>query len=50
MIELTEQQSQALEHPESIPPRVVKARTNETFILLRLDEYQRLKEEYDDNP
>ena len=51
MIELTEQQMQALENPEATPPRVVNPRTNETFVLLRVDEYERLKEEeYDDSP
>jgi hypothetical protein len=50
VIELTEQQLQDLEHPESTPPRVVNPRTNETFVLLRVDEYERLKEEYDDSP
>ncbi len=50
MIELTEQQIQALETPEAIPPRIVNPRTKETFVLLRVDEYERLKEEYDDSP
>jgi hypothetical protein len=50
MIELTEQQLQALEHPESTPPRVVNPRTKETFVLLRVEEYERLKDEYDDSP
>jgi hypothetical protein len=51
MIELTEQQAQALENPEATPPRVVNPRTKETFVLLRVDEYERLKEdEYDDSP
>ncbi len=50
MIELTQQQAQALEHPDSTPPRIVNPRTNETFVLLRVDEYERLKEEYDDSP
>jgi alpha-D-ribose 1-methylphosphonate 5-phosphate C-P lyase len=51
MIELTERQIQALESPESTPPRVVNPRTQETFVLLRVDEYDRLKaEEYDDTP
>jgi hypothetical protein len=45
MIELTEQQARALEHPEAIPPRVVNPRTQETFVLLRLEQ-----EEYDDSP
>ena len=51
MIELTEQQMEALENPEATPPRVVNPRTKETFVLLRADEYERLKEdEYDDSP
>ncbi len=51
MIELTEQQMRALENPEAAPPRVVNPRTKETFVLLRVDEYERLKEaEYDDTP
>jgi hypothetical protein len=51
MIELTEQQMQALECPEAGPPQIVNPRTKETFVLLRVDEYERLKEsEYDDSP
>jgi hypothetical protein len=51
MIELTEQQLQALENPEATPPRVVNPRTRETFVLLRVEEYERLKgQEYDDSP
>jgi hypothetical protein len=51
MIELTDQQVQALEKLEATPPRVINPRTKETFVLLRLDEYERLKEnEYDDSP
>ena len=51
MIELTEQQAQALKSAESIPPRVVDPLTKETFVMLRADEYERLKEyEYDDSP
>ena len=51
MIKLTEQQMKALESHEAIPPRVVNPRTKETFVLLRIDEYERLKEdEYDDSP
>ena len=51
MIELTEQQMQALENPEAIPPRIVNPQTKETFVLLRVEEYERLKEEeYDDSP
>ena len=51
MIELTEQQAEALEHAEATPPRVVNPRTQETFVLLRTEEYERLmEEEYDDSP
>jgi hypothetical protein len=50
MIELTDKQLQALENPEAIPPRLVNPRTMETFVLLRVDEYERLTEEYDDSP
>ena len=51
MIELTEQQMQALKNADSTPPRVVNPGTNETFVLLRVDEYERLKEDqYDDSP
>ena len=51
MIELTEQQIQALANPELTPPRVINPLTQETFVLLRVDEYERLKQdEYDDSP
>jgi len=51
MIELTEQQILALGNPAASPPQVVNPRTNETFVLLRAEEYQRLKDnEYDDSP
>jgi alpha-D-ribose 1-methylphosphonate 5-phosphate C-P lyase len=51
MIELTEEQMQALQNPEATPPRVVNPQTKETFVLLRVEEYERLKdEEYDDSP
>jgi hypothetical protein len=50
MIELTEQQIRSLETGKVAPPRVVNPRTQETFVLLRVDEYERLKEQYDDSP
>ena len=51
MIELTEQQMQALNNSEGVPPRLVNPHTKETFVLLPVDEYARLKEdEYDDSP
>ncbi len=45
MIELTEQQIQAVETANGDPPRVVNPRTNETFVLIRADEYERLTED-----
>ncbi len=51
MIELTELQIQALENMENMPPRIVNPRTKETFVLLLVHEYERLKEDdYDDSP
>ena len=51
MIELTEQQVQALANSEATPPRVVNPQTKETYVLLRVEEYEQLKEaEYDDSP
>ena len=51
MIELTEQQMRALEKREAAPPQVVHPQTREMFVLVRADEYKRLKEnEYDDSP
>jgi hypothetical protein len=49
MIELTGEQADALERPEDSPPRVVNPRTKETFVLVPAEEYERLKEAYDDN-
>ncbi len=50
MIELTEQQMQALENTDT-PTQVVNPRTKEMFVLIRADEYKRLmEEEYDDSP
>jgi hypothetical protein len=51
MIEFTEQQVQALENSDLTPPRIVNPRTKETFVLLRVDEYECLRaEKYDDSP
>src|SRR5689334_21170330 len=50
MIELTELQIQALDNPESTPPRLVNPRTNKTFVLLPVEEYERIKVAYDDSP
>jgi hypothetical protein len=51
MIELTDHQLHELENPQAVPVRIMNPRTNETFILLPISEYERLKEqEYDDSP
>jgi hypothetical protein len=51
MIELTEQQLRAMEDSEATSLRLVNPRTRETFVMLRFDEYERLKQdEYDDSP
>jgi hypothetical protein len=51
MIELTEQQLRALEPPAAQPPLVLNPLTQQTFVLLTVDEYQRLTSaEYDDGP
>lgn len=50
MIELTEHQIHALGGPGSGPSRAVNPRTQETYVLLTLDEYRRLAgDEYDDD-
>ena len=51
MLELTDQQQKELEHPQNTPPTILNPSTRETFVLLPVDEYKRLKEEeYDDGP
>jgi hypothetical protein len=49
MIELTEQQVQALERPEATPPRLVNPKTQQRFVLLSEEEYERLAD-YDPGP
>lgn len=49
MLELTEQQVQALERPEAIPPRLVNPKTQQRFVLLPEKEYERLTS-YDADP
>ena len=50
MTELTARQMQDLASA-SAPLRIVNPRTKETFVLIRVEEYERLKaEEYDDSP
>lgn len=51
MIELTDEQLSSLKTPDGVPPRAVNPRTKETFVLLRVEEYERLKaNDYDDSP
>ena len=51
MIELTEQQRQAVVLRPDEPPRLVDPQTRETYVLLRADLYEQLRafleEEYD---
>jgi len=49
MIELTEQQVQALERPETTPLRLVNPKTQQCFILLSEEEYECLTG-YDTSP
>jgi hypothetical protein len=49
MIELTQQQAQQLSKVHKAPPRVVNPVTQEAFVLLRAEEYERLLE-YDASP
>jgi len=51
MIDLTDDQTRLLNIPNGAPPRARNPRTMETFVLLRVEEYERLAaEEYDDSP
>ena len=51
MIEFTDQQMQALDDPAVTALRIVHPRSKETFVLLRVEEYERLQEAgYDDSP
>ena len=49
MIELTEQQVQALERPKAAPPRLVHPKTQQRFVLISEEEYERLTG-YDTGP
>jgi hypothetical protein len=48
-IELTEQRMQSLETSPAIPPRLINPRTQQRFVLLPEDEYERLSH-YDADP
>ena len=51
MIELTDTQLQAMENGTGLPLRLLNPLTKETFVLLRVEDYERLKVvEYDDSP
>jgi hypothetical protein len=47
MIELTEEQRKAVR--EDVPPRLVDPSTNETYVLLRAEVYDRLKRLLDED-
>jgi alpha-D-ribose 1-methylphosphonate 5-phosphate C-P lyase len=50
-IELTEHQIAVVQAKAPAPTHVVNPRTQETFVLLSVDEYRRLKAiDYDDSP
>jgi hypothetical protein len=52
MIELTQEQVEALQTAEPSPPHVVNPQTHELFVLVPLADYQRLinDHEYDAGP
>jgi hypothetical protein len=50
MLELTREQVQALGKPEASPPRIMNPQTQETFVLVPLNEFERLMNERDDGP
>lgn len=51
MIELTEQQQQAITAAGQTPPVVVDPKTKTAYVLLRQDVYERLTQrQYDDSP
>ena len=51
MIQLTDEQAQALANSGNGPARVVNPQTRETYVLLPVAEYERLTaDEYDDSP
>ena len=45
MIELTQEQVQALGMPKTTPPRIVNPQTREMFVLVPIAEYERLIDE-----
>jgi hypothetical protein len=51
MIELTEQQAQAIAASREVPPIVMDPTTKTAYVLLRQEEYEKIiDEEYDDSP
>jgi hypothetical protein len=51
MIELTEEQRQAVQSQQDEPPRFVNPLTQETYVLVRAELYERIKPLlYDDSP
>jgi hypothetical protein len=51
MIELTQEQVQAIGQNTGHPPTLVDPNTKSTYVLLRTEDYERLtREDYDDGP
>jgi hypothetical protein len=47
-IQLTEQQQHELDAAQECPPRVVDPRTDATYVLVRADEYESIREILED--
>jgi hypothetical protein len=47
-IQLTEQQQQALDSAEGIPPEVIDPRTNASYVLIPTTEYEAVREILED--
>lgn len=47
-IQLTEQQQQALDQAEGIPPKIIDPRTNAAYVLIPASEYKAVREILED--
>ena len=47
---LTEEQQHALDAQPEIPPRVIDERTNTTYVLISLEDYERIKPLFEEDP
>ncbi len=50
MVELTDKQLQAMDDSFVVPHQFVNPRTNETYVLLSTEEYERLLQSDDERP